>query len=170
MEEAKNILFASNLSKEMETVFKHAATTAVYHKSRIIVVHVMEENDRSQKRMKTAFGEQLYEDLKSEHRQEARNILTGKNVDALKIRQAIAGFFKEDAEVNDAPDLISKILVTESPGIADEIAAIAVEENCGMIVMGCKQQGLLANAMGDHVVRKVLKRTSVPVLMVPLKR
>lgn len=169
MEETKKILFASDLSTKMEIVFKHAVTATVYQKAQIIVVHVMEENSRAEKRVKTAFGEQLYQDLKSEQREGARNILLGKNVDALKIQQAIAGFFQGDnnGNNNDTPGLISKILVTQGRSIADEIAATAVEEGCDMIVMGCKQQGLLAKAMGDNLVRKVLKRTGVPTLVVP---
>ena len=172
MEETKKILFASNLSTEMEAVFKQAAETAVYHNANIIVVHVMEASSRSEKRLRMAFGEQLYQDLKAGHREEARNILVGKNVDAVRIRQAIAGFLQGDGKGSDgdAPSLISKILVTESPAVADEITATALEEGCDMIVMGCKQQGLMAEAMGDHVVRKVLKRTPVPVLLVPLKK
>jgi nucleotide-binding universal stress UspA family protein len=172
MDETKNILFASDLSTEMETVFKHAATTAVYQKAHIIVVHVMEENSRAEKRVKTAFGEQLYQNLKSEHREGARNILLGKNVDALRIQQAIAGFFQggNNGDNDDTTSLISKILVTQGRSIADEITATAVEEGCNMIIMGCKQQSLLAKAIGDNLVRKILKRSTVPVLMVPFKK
>ncbi len=61
---------------------------------------------------------------------------------------------------------IEKILVTESQSIASEITQTAVEEKCDVIVMGCKQHGIIAEAVG--VVRKVLKRTSTPVFMVPL--
>ncbi|MBW2655476.1 MAG: universal stress protein, partial [Deltaproteobacteria bacterium] len=55
--------------------------------------------------------------------------------------------------------MISKILVSESTSIADEIVSTVKEEDCNLIVMGCEQQGLLAEAMGDHVVRKVLERS-----------
>ncbi|MBU2453672.1 MAG: universal stress protein, partial [Proteobacteria bacterium] len=81
-----------------------------------------------------------------------------------------AGFF-EGARQNNEPSqhnsLIKKILVAEGRSIADEITSTATEENCDLIVMGCKQQGLFAEAMGDHVVRKVLKRSQVPVFIVP---
>ena len=166
----KNILFASDLSTGMKQVFEHAATLAICNNANIIVLHVMEETQHAEKRIRMAFGEQLYQNLKSRHKDGARDILIGKNIDALKIRQAIAGFFegaeqnKEAAENN---SLISKILVSESTSIADEIVSTVKEEGCNLIVMGCKQQGLLAEAMGDHVVRKVLKRSNVPVFIVP---
>jgi nucleotide-binding universal stress UspA family protein len=167
----KKILFASDLSTDMKQVFEHAATIAAYSQSEIIVLHVMEEASKNSERLvKIAFGEKLYQDIKNGHRDGAKNLLIGKNVDALRIRQAIAGFFKEGTNKttpieNDSP--IAKILVTEGKSIADEITLTATDECCDIIVMGCKQQGLLANAMGDHVVRKVLKRSSVPVFVVP---
>ncbi|MCG8634821.1 MAG: universal stress protein [Desulfobacterales bacterium] len=166
----KRILFASDLSTDMKEVFEHAASYAAYAGAEIIVLHVMEEASKSsEKLVRVAFGESLYRNLKNEQKTGARNLLTGKNVDALRIRQAIAGFFAEE-EQEPAPmeegSPIEKILVTESQSIASEITQTAVEENCDVIVMGCKQQGIIAEAVG--VVRKVLKRTSTPVFLVPL--
>lgn len=169
----KKILFASDLSTDMKQVFEHAVTLATCAQASIIVLHVMEESSGfAQKQVRMAFGETLYQDIKKEHKSGARNILIGKNVDALRIRQAIAGFFHEDekqAEPTGEVSPIEKILVMESRSIADEITATAVEEGCDFIVLGCKQQGLLAEAMGNNMVRKVLKRTSVPVFVVPFK-
>jgi nucleotide-binding universal stress UspA family protein len=167
----KKILFASDLSTDMKQVFEHAATIAAYSDSEIIVLHVMEEASKySERLVRMAFGEKLYQDIKNEQRDGAKNLLIGKNVDALRIRQAIAGFFqegeKEVTPTNESP--IEKILVAESKSIADEIILAVTTEECDLIVMGCKQQGLLASAMGDHLVPKVLRRTSVPVFVVPL--
>ncbi len=168
----ERILFASDLSTDMKRVFERAAAFSAYSGAEIIVLHVMEEASKSsEKRVKLAFGEALYQNIKNDHKTGARNLLTGKNVDALRIRQAISGFLSEkDSEQSGMPDEspIAKILVTESPSIAGEITQTAVQEDCDAIVIGCKQQGLLAEAMGDNVVRKVLKQTSVPVVVVPL--
>ena len=166
----KKILFASDLSVRMKQVFEHAATLAASQNADIIVLHVLEENPYGEKQVRMVFGEKLYESLKSEHRNGARNILIGKNVDALRIRKAIAGFFKGAEQSDDTSDndsMIKKILVAEGRSIASEITITAKEEECDLIVMGCKQQGMLAETMGDHVVRKVLKRSSVPVYIVP---
>jgi len=166
----KNILFASDLSVNMKQVFEHAATIAIGQNANIIVLHVMEESPHSEKQIRMAFGEQLYENLKSNQKDGARNILIGKNVDALRIRKAIAGFFEGTEQTETASEdnsLIKKILVAEGRSIADEITSTATEENCDLIVMGCKKLGLIAEAMGNNVVRKVLKRSAVPVFVVP---
>ncbi len=165
----QKILFASDLSTDMKQVFEHAASLAVYADSEIIVLHVMEEaSSSSEKKVRMAFGEDLYKNIKNEHKTGARNLLIGKNVDALKIRHAISGFLEDDGAPLETESPISKILVSESRSVADELISTAVEEECGLIVMGCKQQGLLAGAMGTKLVRKVLKRTSVPVFVIPL--
>ena len=166
----KNILFASDLSVNMKEIFEHTVSLAISQSANIIVLHVMEEDPRSEKRIQMAFGETLYNDLKSQHKSSARNILIGKNVDALRIRKAIAGFFEGTEQAKESSEnnsMISKILVAEGRSIADEITSTAKEEDCNLIVMGCKKQGLLADAMGNNVVRKVLKRTKVPVFVVP---
>lgn len=168
----QNILFASDLSVKMKTVFEQAAALAVRQNANLIVLHVMEASSKSEKRIRMAFGEALYQDLKAEQKQGARNILSGKNVDALKIKHAISGFFQgpeKTVKPSDESSLIEKILVAEGQSVAHEITQTADDENCSLIVLGCKQQGLLAEAMGDHIVRKVLRRTSVPVLIVPFK-
>ncbi len=173
----QNILFASDLSVKMKTIFEQAATLAVRQNANMVVLHVMEQTPQSEKRIRMAFGETLYQDLKSEQKQGARNILIGKNIDALKIKQAISGFFEnagngsetENEKPTDGNTLIQKILVAEGRSIADEITATAVDEDCSLIVLRCTQKGLLAKTMGDHVVRKVLKRSPVPVLVIPFK-
>jgi len=168
----QKILFASDLSTEMKQVFEHAAATAAYSKADIIVLHVMEETSkRSEKLVQMAFGERLYKDIKKEQKTGARNLLSGKNVDALKIHHAIAGFFQDgekEIKLSEEISPIEKILVTDGRSIADEITSTADDEGCNLIVLGCKQQGRLSEAMGDNVTRKVLKRTSMPVYVVPL--
>lgn len=172
MKKEGRILFASDLSTDMKTVFEHAVTYSAFSGSEIVVLHVMEEASKSsEKLVRMAFGETLYQNLKNEQKTGAQNLLTGKNVDALRIQQAIAGFFA-DGGTQDAPiqetSPIAKILVTESPSVAAEITQTAVQENCDTIVMGCKRHGLIAEAIGDNVVRKVLRRASMPVIVVPL--
>lgn len=171
IQKPKRILFASDLSTSMKEVFKHAVSLSTLSDASIIVLHVMEEAGKNaQRRVQRAFGETLYETIRSEQKTGARNLLTGKNVDALGIKQAIAGFL-EDRESSpsdiEMSSPIEKILVSESKSIADEITRTAVEEECDFIVIGCGDQSFIETAIGDNIARKVLKRTCVPVLVVP---
>lgn len=165
----KRILFASDLSIEMEQVFEYSLSFSTFYKAEVIILHVLEEGDTSSEKMTRAiFGKDYYQDLKSRHKTSAQNILIGKRSDALRIKNRISGFFREAFDGSETEPPIEKILVAESPSVATEIVSTAVDENCDLIIMGCKQKGLLAQAMGDKLVRKVLKRTSVPVFVVPL--
>ncbi len=168
----KNILFASDLSVEMKWVFQKAATLAACQSAKIIILHVMEEKSYADTQRLMALSGKLHNNVKSEKKESARKSLIGKNIEALKIRQAIGAFFGNSDTIDNASDddsLIKKIIVSEGRSIADEITSTVIDEKCGMIVMGIKRHGLLAEAMGTHVVRKILRRSPVPVLTVPVK-
>lgn len=172
IQKPKRILFASDLSANMKEVFKQAVSLSTLSDAGIIVLHVMEEAGKNaERRVRRAFGETLYNSIRSEQKAGARNLLTGKNVDALGIKQAIAGFLEDrkggQSDI-EASSPVEKILVTESKSIADEITRTAVEEGCDIIVIGCGHHSFIETALGDNIARKVLKRTSVPVLVVPL--
>jgi nucleotide-binding universal stress UspA family protein len=153
----------------MIRVFEYAVSMAAYSQAELVILHVMEDPGAgSERQANLAFGQALYQELKDRKKAGARNILINKNSDALRIRQAITDFFQENSDNPDAESALEKIIVSESSSIANEIVSTAALEKCDVIVMGCKQQGLIAGAMGDKLVRKVLKRTSVPVFVVPV--
>ncbi len=167
----KTILFLSDLTVNMKQVFQHAGALAAAQHAEIIILHVMEEDPAIEKRVRMVFDETIYSNLKSEHKSGARNILIGKNVEAQKIRHAMTGFFggEDSGQAKQADSLIKKILVAEGRSVASEIIETSLAENCDMIVMGCRPQNLIAEVIGDKLVRKVLKRASIPVLVVPIK-
>ncbi|MCP4722733.1 MAG: universal stress protein [Desulfobacteraceae bacterium] len=174
IQKTKKILFASDLTVDMIQVFEHAATLSAYHDADIVVLHVMMENSGAENHVKMAFGEELYKDLKSQQKKRAQNALTSKNVDALKIRQAIAGFFggEADTESNELLEEspIKKILIAEGRSIADEIAATVRDEGCDLIVMGYKNKGVIGKAIGNNLVGKVIKRSDVPIFVIPFSK
>jgi len=163
----KPILFASDLTPEMKQVFRYAVIQALGWKTSIIILHVMEAHSHAEGQISLWFGKEEYQNLKTSLKHEARKTLTGKDISGHRIRKAIAGFFDEQEPDKDGPSLIKDILVKEGRSIADEITLTAMEEDCAMIVTGCRKQGLIASAMGDHVVRKILKKSPVPVLVIP---
>ncbi len=70
IQKPKRILFASDLSTNMKEVFKHAVSLSALSDSSIIVLHVMEEAGKNaQRRVQRAFGETLYNTIRSEQKQ-----------------------------------------------------------------------------------------------------
>jgi nucleotide-binding universal stress UspA family protein len=53
---------------------------------------------------------------------------------------------------------------------AEEIADHARELHCDIIVMGCHQRSLLKDAVLGSTLRGVLKRTPVPVYVIPVPK
>ncbi len=105
----QNILFASDLSVDMKPVFEQAVAMATYTGANLIVLHVMEEASPSaQRQVQMAFGKNLYEEIRAKHKSGAQDLLIGKNVDALRIRQAIAGFSKTGKNRRPMKRLLSK--------------------------------------------------------------
>ena len=112
-----------------------------YTGANLIVLHVMEEASPSaQRQVQMAFGENLYKEIRAKHKTGAQDLLIGKNVDAVRIRQAIAGFFEDRGKTPaDADSPIKKILVAEGHSIADEIVSTAVEEDCAFIARTARE-------------------------------
>lgn len=167
MLEPHNILFASDLSVDMKTVFERVTALAICENAHIIILHVMEETPDYAEKIRTTFGENVYQTLKKEQKKDARNTLIGKNIDAFNIRKAVAGFFNSSIEHDHA--LIKEIFVSENGSVADEIVKTAVNEHCSTIVIGCRQNNLETEETGKNRVLKILKNAPVPVLVVPLK-
>jgi nucleotide-binding universal stress UspA family protein len=163
----KPILFVSDLTPEMKTVFYYAATQALSQKTAIIILHVIEESSSAEGSIRLYFGKEKYKDLKIRQRKEAHKKLIDKDLEGHRIRQAIAEFFDEQEIDHKGSSLIKEIIVKEKISIVDEITSTAEKEDCGMIVMGCRKQGVISSTVGDNVVRKLLKKSEIPVLVVP---
>ena len=54
------------------------------------------------------------------------------------------------------------VLVTAK---TDEIVGTCADENCDLIIMGCKHQGFLEKTMSIDIVKSVLKRSIIPVFI-----
>ncbi len=166
------ILFASDLSADMTKVFEQAAAMATYMDAELIIAHIMEEGDtNAQKNVKKLFGEDVFDSITNQRKEGARNILIGKNTDALKIRQAIFGMLTEDdPEKTHMLSPIADTIVTEGKSVVGSLLDIASEKECDFIVAGCDQQGLIAKTMGNKFIRAILKKSPIPVFVVPIER
>ncbi|MFV0436892.1 MAG: universal stress protein [Desulfopila sp.] len=172
MEEQKgNILFATDLSVNMHKVFEEAAKMAIRYDAKVTILHVLATAPESKRQLMSIFNDDQYADIRRQHQEQARQVLTGKNTEARKIQQALTKvFFEQEQQMNVAASddtFINKILIAEGGSVADEIYTVAVSEDCQYIVLGCHRQGFIAEAFGDKILRKILKKSTIPVLVVP---
>ena len=154
----KNILYATDMSKNAAYAFRYAVDLAKNHNAEIYFLHVIEKQSPFQE----ALVEYYITTTDKEHNQ---NILAESTK---KAKKKIAAF--RDRELADHPEIINKhtqIEVLEGYPV-DEILTKAKKYDCDIIVMGTHGKGFISHTLLGSVAERVLDRSHKPVIVVPL--
>jgi nucleotide-binding universal stress UspA family protein len=162
----KSILFVTDLSPSARHAFDYVCRMAGPLGASIIILHVMEEAAGGvEKRMVAFLGEKKWRELTRTSEQETRRILIGKKRQAELIRNAL-GVFSESVRVDSRKTTSRSDKIVVSRGkVVPEILKAA--ERCDLIVMGYGAPNILESAAGGSAAFKVIKRSRIPVLLVP---
>jgi nucleotide-binding universal stress UspA family protein len=150
----KNILYATDLSKNSSYAFLYAVDMAKKHDARIVILHAIEPIPSYAE----AYAAITAEFKKKQHEEIVESM-----------KKHLQGFCrKAEAEIGPpCVELVSKILVPIGYP-PNEILSAAVEERCDVIVLGTHGKGFLAHTFLGSVSSAVLHRTRKPVFIVPL--
>jgi nucleotide-binding universal stress UspA family protein len=158
MSEIKKILYATDLSKNSAYAFHYAADLAEKNDALIHILHVMEEIPSSARAVIEAYlsDEQLD---KIAHKK-------GELAGVIKERLNV---FCENVQKRD-PQCVFRVADIEvKEGYpSNEILNTAKEAGCDIIVMGTHGKGVISHALLGSVAEKVLRRTKIPVLVIPI--
>lgn len=164
----KTILFTSNLSTASRAAFKQAAILANQFDAKLLLLHVMEGRPSSSYEgyVSSLFGQDKWQQVLKNNREEAKHALVGKVTPKQMARTVLSEFCKENKR-EDEDFLVTnyEIVVTEGD-VVEVILKQAVEHTCDLIVMGASE-GLLSGVSVGHNIKSVLKKSKVPVLVVP---
>jgi nucleotide-binding universal stress UspA family protein len=157
--EIKNILYATDLSKNSSYAFLYAVDMAKRHKARIVIlhsvgpVHYMYPEDMSYR---------IFEMLENAKKME-------RATDFEEIKKELQKFCEKIENQIGPPcvELVSKILVPLGHPV-EEILNAADKEGCDAIVLGTHGKGFLKHTFLGSVAEAVLARTRKPVLVIPL--
>ena len=157
--EIKNILYATDLSKNARYAFGYALSLANRYDARITAIHIIEEL--------SSFAQSMVEDivgtekLKTLRKQKESHV-----IDSIKSR--LQNFCQ--AAIQEIPDcsLVVDRTIVETGHPVDQIIRHAEELNVDIIVMGSRGQGMLADVTMGSTSRRVLRRCTRPVLVVRL--
>ena len=164
----KTILFTSNLSATSRATFSHAAVLASQLKAKIVLLHVIEQlPENYESRLLGLFGFSKWNQVLLQHKEEARHALVGKVTPKQMIRSALSEFCRESGLDNNQCDIIPNEIVVKEGDVAEEILAQASEHSCDLIIMGASK-GLLSGISIGHNIKTVLKKSTVPTLVVPI--
>lgn len=155
----KNVLYATDLSDNARYAYRYAAGLAQQYGAQITILHVVEKlSAETFLQIQGYVGEEKWKKLQAE--KQADFIST--------IRGRLESFCDEISSEMDACTFqVDKIIVKE--GIAaDEILHQAELNGADLIVMGTRGFGMFKDALIGGTARRVVRRSSIPVLVVKL--
>ena len=157
----KNILYATDLSKNASFAFRYAMTLANALDAKITILYILPMVDSAMEvPIITQMGEEMYYKLREE---KSREIIEN-------IKKKLHDFSQK--ELQDAQckaDRVSSILVHEGDEV-DEILKTADTLKSDIVVIGAHGKGILSHTFLGTVPDKLLRRSRVPVLVVPIPK
>jgi nucleotide-binding universal stress UspA family protein len=169
--DVKKILYATDLSKSARYAFAYAVSLADLYDAAITMIHVLPEvPDILDKNIIGYISADRWEEIKSQNVDEAREALIGKRRDHLAIRDALHQFSQNVKESHEGKGFVTDDIVVLRGNPVEQILAQAEEKNCDLIVMGTHGHGTLADVMMGSTARRVLRRSTKPVLVVRLPK
>ena len=167
--DVKKILYATDLSVNARYAFAYAVSLADLYHAAITMIHVLPEvPDILDKNIIGYISADRWEEIKSQNVDEAKEALIGKRRDHLAIRDALHQFSQNVKESHEGKGFVTDDIVVLRGNPVEQILAQAEEKNCDLIVMGTHGHGTLADAMMGSTARRVLRRSTKPVLVVRL--
>ncbi len=163
----KTILFTSNLSLASRAAFKQAAMLAIQFDAKLILLHVMEGTSSSYEGyVSSLFGQENWQQILKNNKEEAKHALVGKVTPKQMVRTVLSEFCKENKKEDEDYVIPNYEIVVKDGDTVGVILKQAAEFKCDLIVMGASE-GLLSGISVGKNIKSVLKKSKVPVLVVP---
>lgn len=168
--EIKKILYATDLSESARHAFAYAVSLAGAYKASITILHVLFNIQNVDSIASFYIGKEEWGKIKQRTIDNAREALIGKKRENVAIREILTRFSETAKAGAGSPDIVTDEIVIKK-GIPEEnIIEQAEERNCDLIVMGSHGHSAIAEAVMGGTVRKVLRRSNKPVLVVRLPK
>jgi nucleotide-binding universal stress UspA family protein len=155
----KKILCAMDLSDNSELVLLSALREADAHNGSVYILHINPSFDSTMTMPIVSFmGEERFTELIEEKKVDTKALISR------KIDKITKQVLKSDKKIS--ADRIKKIHVYEGHPVVEILNMCSILK-ADMLVMGTHGKGIMVHTFLGSVVRKVIKRTTIPVLLVP---
>ena len=157
----KNILYATDLSKNSAYAFRYAINFAVKHDAKIHILHVIDmipaSVEAALKTIPPTEKWEVYDQIKNEQMKKY-------------IKKRLEAFCQR--EFKDNPTFINRIASIEvvEGDPAGEILQKTDDLKANLVVMGTHGKGLLTHAFLGSVAEKVLNWIKIPVFIIPIPK
>ena len=154
----QKILYATDLSDHSKRAFGYAASAAQNFGAQLIVLHVVEPiNPNTYMQISSMLGEAEWLDL-----QMGRDSHLTVEI-MMRLKQ-----FCLDLQADMRAVVLNEDQILIRKGLpVDEIIGLAVAEKADLIVMGTHGYGLVKDALMGGTVRRLVRRSAIPVMVVP---
>jgi|SRR3972149_552738 len=157
----KNILYATDLSKNSAYAFRYAINSAQKHDAQIHILHVIEMlSPTAEGLLLSHVGQEKLEKLREETKESMIQ----------RIKNRLNEFARR--ELKEDPETLKRVasitVVFGDP--AAEILQKADDLNCDAVIMGTHGKGLISHAFLGSVSERVLHRIHKPVFVIPLPK
>jgi len=165
----KKILFTTDLSRQTRHAFSYAAELAHQYGATLTILYVMEDIPVPQSANLQAFiGRDRWRELQQSYEQQIQQALIGKRREGTLIRKALGDMMTAAQKELPEKNLRSEEIVVTQGDTVDCISQEAEARQVDLIIMGYHPRGRLGEAIIGSVSRSVLRRSKIPVLLVPL--
>lgn len=162
----KKILYTTDLSESGRHAFAYAASLANQYQADLTVLHVVKSEPNLDKKLVGYIPDELWESLKKQSLEEAREILLGRKRDNALIKKCIGDYCEEIQAARTEDAYIGYTVAVELGHPVEKIIAFANRGGYDLIVMAGHGHSTLEDAMLGNTTRRVLRRATIPVLVV----
>lgn len=153
----KNILYCTRIGPNSAYIYRYAMALAEKFDAGITVLHVMETLTAEQEAMINGYiGPASIHDLVEHEEQDS----------LVRIKQHLNRFCSRMGENYSCSIRVEKILVVEATSPADEIVRQSKSLGADVIVIGAHDQSSIFEALLGSTTKRVIKKSSIPVLVV----
>jgi nucleotide-binding universal stress UspA family protein len=160
MPEIKNILYATDLSKNSAYAFQYATDMAEQNDAVIHIVHVLEQVSPSTRAMVDMY-------LSDEQKEK----IAGRSDETTEMIINRLNVFCDRVKADDPSCVFRVASIDVEEGFpADEILKKADALDCDIVIMGTHGKGFISHAFLGSIAEKVLRRSTRPVMIIPLPK
>jgi len=157
--EIKHILYASDLSENSAPALSWAMMLSHQHDARITFLHVTEEvSPHATTAIRSFMGEEKWEEMTEAYHDDANSEIESR---IHRFCEGVAG------EMDKCPAGPQDIVIRTGVPV-ERILHEAEYRNCDLIVMGTHGAGLFKDAVIGSNARRVVRRSRIPVVVIPL--
>ncbi len=165
--EYKKILYTTDLSEIGRSAFPYAASIASSYGAELTVLHVVKPPE-FENYLVGWISEDMWEQLKTQTLEEAKSLITERKRDDADVRDSVHEIYRNAlAKYEDHPYVVYKVVVKMGDAV-QEIIKEAEGGDYDLVVMGKHGHGFLEDAVIGTTARRVIRRCSKPVMVVPL--